>query len=33
MEQEAEAQLSKAKLQVHTAAYNLMRKNKAMDHI
>jgi hypothetical protein len=33
MEQEAEAQLAKAKLQVHTAAYNMMRKHKAMDHI
>jgi hypothetical protein len=33
MEQEAEAQLAKAKLQQHTSAYNQMRKHKAMDHI
>ena len=33
MEQEAEAQLAKAKLQQHSSAYNQMRKHKAMDHI
>jgi hypothetical protein len=33
MEQEAEAQLAKAKLHQHTAAYDQMRKHKAMDHI
>jgi len=33
MEQEAEAQLSKTKLQQHTSAYNQMRKHKSMDHI
>jgi len=33
MEQEAEAQLAKAKLQQHTSAYNQMKKHKAMDHI
>jgi hypothetical protein len=33
MEQEAEAQLAKAKLQQHTSAYNQMRKHKSMDNI